>query len=128
MKGTEKQRPYLTYTVVTPPAHGTLSGTAPNVTYTPATNYIGADNFTFQVNDGALDSTPATVSISVTPIAVDLDIDGVSSGNTFSPGQGGFLAKGGWVMITLWARRGQGNSTPPRLIASVCGERRLDAY
>jgi hypothetical protein len=101
LTGTDPESTNLFYTVVTPPAHGTLSGTAPNVTYTPATNYIGADNFTFQVNDGALDSTPATVSISVTPIAVDLDIDGVSSGNTFSPGQGGFLAKGGWVMITL---------------------------
>src|SRR5207249_2349285 len=28
----------LTYSVVTGPAHGTLSGTAPNVTYTPAAN------------------------------------------------------------------------------------------
>jgi hypothetical protein len=45
---------------VTSPAHGTLSGTAPNVTYTPAANYNGSDSFTFKVNDGALDSTPAT--------------------------------------------------------------------
>jgi len=56
----------LTYSVVTPPAHGTLTGTAPNLTYTPVTNYSGADSFTFRVNNGISDSTPATVSIGIT--------------------------------------------------------------
>jgi hypothetical protein len=37
------------------------------VTYKPATNYSGADNFAFKVNDGHVDSAPATVSISVNP-------------------------------------------------------------
>ncbi len=36
----------LTYAAGTP-SHGTLSGTAPNITYTPATNYYGPDSFTF---------------------------------------------------------------------------------
>ena len=58
----------LTYTIVTPPAHGTLSGTAPNLTYTPAANYNGPDSFTFKVNDGTVDSATATVSITVTPV------------------------------------------------------------
>ena len=58
----------LTYAVVTPPAHGTLSGSAPNLTYLPAANYNGADSFTFKANDGTLDSAVATVSISVTPV------------------------------------------------------------
>ena len=44
-----------------------MSGTPPNVTYTPNANYFGAI-FTFKVNDGALDSLPATVSITVTPV------------------------------------------------------------
>jgi hypothetical protein len=57
----------LTYSVVTPPAHGTLSGTAPNLTYTPAANYTGLDSFTFKVNNGTSDSAPATVSINVIP-------------------------------------------------------------
>jgi subtilisin family serine protease len=55
----------LTYATIAPPAHGTLSGTAPNVTYTPATNYAGSDSFTFKANDGTADSAPATVSITV---------------------------------------------------------------
>ena len=56
----------LTYTVVMPPAHGTLSGAAPALTYTPVNNYAGADAFTFRVNDGALDSNVATVAIVIT--------------------------------------------------------------
>ena len=58
----------LTYTVVTPPTHGTLSGSAPNLTYTPAANYNGSDSFTFKANDGTVDSNIATVSITVTPV------------------------------------------------------------
>jgi hypothetical protein len=58
----------LTFIVVASPAHGTLSGSAPNVTYTPAANYNGADSFTFKANDGTADSNIATVSITVTPV------------------------------------------------------------
>jgi PKD repeat protein len=38
----------LTYTLLSSPAHGTLTGTAPNLTYTPAANYNGPDGFTFK--------------------------------------------------------------------------------
>jgi hypothetical protein len=57
----------LTYSVVTPPAHGTLTGTVPNLTYTPTANYIGLDSFTFKTKNGTTDATPATVSINVIP-------------------------------------------------------------
>ncbi|PYR56190.1 MAG: hypothetical protein DMF91_22500, partial [Acidobacteria bacterium] len=43
----------LTYTIGTGPTHGTLSGIAPALTYTPAANYNGPDNFTFRANDGS---------------------------------------------------------------------------
>ena len=66
LRGTDPQGGALTYTVVTQPAHGTLSGTAPNLTYTPTAGYVGADSFTFRVNNGVMDSIPATVSITVT--------------------------------------------------------------
>lgn len=57
----------LTYTVTTAPTHGTLSGTAPNLTYTPAAGYSGADSFTFTVSNGTSTSAAATVSITVQP-------------------------------------------------------------
>ncbi|MEI6604593.1 MAG: Ig-like domain-containing protein, partial [Verrucomicrobiota bacterium] len=56
----------LTYATVTSPTHGTLSGTAPNLSYTPTTDYTGADSFTFKANDGSLDSAPAIVTLTVT--------------------------------------------------------------
>ena len=55
----------LTWTILTVPAHGTLSGSAPALTYTPAANYSGPDGFTFRVNDGSTDSPAAQVSINV---------------------------------------------------------------
>jgi hypothetical protein len=58
----------LTYRIATQPTQGTLSGTAPNVTYTPAGNYSGADGFTFVANDGLADSIAATVTITVTAV------------------------------------------------------------
>jgi hypothetical protein len=57
----------LTYSIVTPPTHGSLGTiTGSSVTYTPAANYNGADSFTFTANDGSLTSAPAAVSITVT--------------------------------------------------------------
>jgi predicted extracellular nuclease len=58
----------VTYSVVDQPANGTLSGTAPNLTYTPDSNFTGTDSFTFKANDGFSDSNVATVTISVNPV------------------------------------------------------------
>lgn len=58
----------LSFTVVTPPAHGTLSGAAPDFIYNPAPNYNGPDSFTFKVNDGTAESNVATISITVDPV------------------------------------------------------------
>jgi len=55
----------VAYTVATRPAHGTLTGTAPNLSYTPASGYQGMDSFTFTVTDSMADSSPATVNLVV---------------------------------------------------------------
>ena len=65
LAGTDVEGSPLSYTVVTSPANGSLSGTAPNLTYTPNASYTGNDSFTYRVNDGSLNSSVATVAISV---------------------------------------------------------------
>jgi len=52
--GTDPENDPLTYTIIAPPTHGILNGTAPNITYSPSLNYNGPDAFTFIVNDGII--------------------------------------------------------------------------
>ncbi len=68
LPGTDADGDSLTYSKVTDPAHGTVTVSGNQATYTPAANYNGADNFTYKVNDGTADSNVATVSITVTPV------------------------------------------------------------
>jgi len=68
LSGSDPEASPLTYTVVTQPANGNLSGAAPSLTYTPDANTFGADSFTYRVNDGELDSPIATVSITVSAV------------------------------------------------------------
>jgi hypothetical protein len=62
----------LTFTVVDPPRGGILSGTAPNLVYTPAENFSGADGFTFEVSNGTSTSRPAQIYITVDPTGDDV--------------------------------------------------------
>ena len=55
----------LNYIILTGPKNGRLTGIAPNLIYTPDTNYTGSDRFNFQVNDGEFDSSVAIVAIVV---------------------------------------------------------------
>ena len=76
LTGTDPEGQPLTFAVTSTPANGTITGTAPNLIYTPNTGFVGSNSFTFTVNDGALTSAPATVSITVTdpsngPVFVD---------------------------------------------------------
>ena len=84
LTGADPQGYALTYTVVTVPAHGTLSGTVPNLTYTPAANYYGADSFTFRASNGVTNSAAATVSLSVKqviypPVAIAQSVNGLEN-------------------------------------------------
>jgi hypothetical protein len=64
----------LTYAIVSQPVNGTVRGSGPTVTYTPAPGFYGTDSFAFTVNDGVMDSRTATVSILVNaPPTVTLD-------------------------------------------------------
>ncbi|MFP5441135.1 MAG: Ig-like domain-containing protein [Gammaproteobacteria bacterium] len=67
----------LTVTLVANPSNGTLTlGSDGSFTYTPNAYYNGFDSFTYRVSDGALQSSIATVTISVAavndpPVAVN---------------------------------------------------------
>ncbi len=57
--------------VMTPPAHGSVSVTGKTVTYTPSsTFYGGTDSFTYSATNPGGSSAPATVTMTVTPLAV----------------------------------------------------------
>lgn len=63
--GTDVDEDSLSYSIITQPSNGTLSGNGATRTYTPNENYNGADSFTFKASDGSLESNTATVSINV---------------------------------------------------------------
>jgi hypothetical protein len=65
LKGSDADGDTLTYLLQTQPEHGTLSGNAPNLTYTPKSGYVGSDRFTFVAKDEESQSDPATVTIDV---------------------------------------------------------------
>ena len=83
------------------PGNGTLSGTAPNLTYTPAADYNGDDSFTFTVSDGSLTSAPTTVSITVDPVN---DAPGAVA-NSYSTNED--------TLLTVTASGVLGNDTDP---------------
>jgi hypothetical protein len=58
----------LSYIIVTPPSHGSLTGIGPTRIYTPESDYDGSDSFTFKVHDGGLESATATVSLTINPV------------------------------------------------------------
>jgi hypothetical protein len=58
-------RAALQYTILTPPALGTLRGIAPNLTYTPNPDVNGSDSFVFRVDDQYGRSATATVAINI---------------------------------------------------------------
>ena len=66
--GTDSEGEQLVYTITHGPDNGVLSGSPPILTYTPNDNFVGNDNFRFKADDGQLDSTVATCSITVTAI------------------------------------------------------------
>jgi len=76
LSATDKDGDPLTYQIVSAPTKGLLTGTAPNLIYTPHPDVNGSDSFSFRANDGTVNSNTATVSITITsvndaPVAAD---------------------------------------------------------
>src|SRR5207302_407115 len=83
--------------LVTGSAHGTLSlSTNGGFTYTPASNYFGADSFTYQINDGVTNSGTATVNLTITnvirPPVANNDSYGLNKNSSLTMAAPGVLA------------------------------------
>ena len=63
LSGTDPDVPALTltYAVTINPAHGSLTGTVPNLTYTPNAGYSGADTFQFTAKNSANKTSQAAI-------------------------------------------------------------------
>jgi hypothetical protein len=77
LSGVASEGQTLTYSVLTQPAHGTLSGSAPNMVYRPQPGFVGTDSFTFRPQDSYSFGSIGTVSISVTSPTVPLAPSGL---------------------------------------------------
>ncbi len=74
LAGLDADADALTYLVTVPPTKGTLSGTPPNLTYTPSNNVTGTDLFCFVVNDGKTNSATAVVNLWINASAASLPV------------------------------------------------------
>ncbi len=61
----------LTFSILEEPLFGELTGTIPNLTYTPMENMTGPDEFTYIASNGISTSNPAEVTITIKPSAND---------------------------------------------------------
>ncbi len=155
--GSDLENDPLAFQIVASPASGWLSGTPPCVTYTPNANFIGADSFTFRVNDGGAWSAPATVSLMVLNPALLVTSNslwryhdkGVDQGvawraNTFNDstwsnglarlgfgGDGEVTLLAGQPVITYYFRKSfvlPANYTPTNLVVSVVRDDGMVVY
>lgn len=71
----------LTFSVVTAPAHGTLTLNGDGTfVFTPDAGFTGTDSFTFRANDGLLDSNVGTFNLTVNAAAELFTLDLASTG------------------------------------------------
>jgi hypothetical protein len=59
----------VSYWMIQGPTHGTLTGSAPDLVYTPALGFVGTDSFVFRTTDGRGYSPETTATISVVPLS-----------------------------------------------------------
>ena len=91
LTGSDVEQGDLSFEVVQGPSHGELTGTPPNISYTPAGGYEGNDAFAFKVYDGEAYSAAATVSITVaswvSPLGIPMPAFGITQKHTMYEGQ-----------------------------------------
>ena len=127
----------LRFTIVNQPTGGDLSGAIPNFIYTPKAGFSGRDSLTFKVNDGAVDSNIATVTINVEragAILRTLAYHQITSFTENINSSGGaapkISANGNRIVYTMSPGAGDPNN-PNRILVmnpDGSGQRQVDAY
>ncbi|MDQ8180285.1 Ig-like domain-containing protein [Pelagicoccus sp. SDUM812005] len=85
LTGSDPDGDPLTFEISVEPEHGTLSGTAPNLVYTPDPNFFGEDRLGFKVSDGQNVSRSGTILLNVelvnddAPVFVSNPIQGLEA-------------------------------------------------
>jgi PKD repeat protein len=102
----DEEADQISFEIIDQPEHGTLSGTFPSIIYTPNHDFNGTDQLTFKANDGFLDSSIATMTIT---------IQAVNDPPVFSAGEDKIVREdSGSHTDSQWAinmRSGPGNET-----------------
>ena len=101
----------LTAVLAAGPSHGTLTlNTDGSFSYTPATNFLGTDSFTYQASDGLVDSNVATVTLTVGQPPVANNDSYVTQENTTLTVSGLGLSSGS-LLRYLFDEAGSGTAT-----------------
>jgi hypothetical protein len=119
----------LTYTLVTPPTHGTLTGDGADWVYLPNVGFSGTDTFTFQSADSITTSAPATVTIQVTAVPALASVVGLVFADSNANGQPdpSEVGVGGLaVTLTSTAVQGAGGRTAFSTQTDAIGAWRID--
>jgi uncharacterized protein (TIGR03437 family) len=77
------------YRIISDPRRGRLSGTAPNLVYTPEADFNGTDAFSFVLGNGTVESAPAVVTINIRAVS---DAPRLTVGDRFTTNIGQRLA------------------------------------
>lgn len=68
LEGNDPDGDSISYSMPSLPSHGTLTGSAPTLVYTPDANFNGVDSFQFYISDGSARSALTTVNIAVAAV------------------------------------------------------------
>jgi hypothetical protein len=102
----------LISSVTAGPLHGVLSGTAPNLMYTPTRGYVGSDSFSYVVSDSNAATTSTAAAVAITVTASSCTAPSATS-QTVSVTENGALA------VTLAGTVGSGCSATDALASTV---------
>jgi N,N-dimethylformamidase beta subunit-like protein/uncharacterized protein DUF4082/cadherin-like protein/Big-like domain-containing protein/purple acid phosphatase-like protein len=107
-------------------ANGSVAGSGSGLRYTPNRGFTGSDTFTYKASDGALTSSAATVTVTVTPIGFRASSSAHNHGeNTLEIPAPSGLARGDFMLAAVNVRSNVGEVASPAQIVTPAGWRLL---